>query len=118
MKTEINPFDLKKGDAVYYLGDMSASVGDKPNPTAGWGSVFDIVAGTQYCAVKIVVDMGNDYPAPGRIKTVPYYCFTPGSPLQQFKGPKQIETERQQKNDSLNTFYKTMSRTDISMASL
>jgi len=117
MKPEINPFHLKKDDQVYYLGDLAVSVGNKPNPTAGWGTVTDVIRATPFSCVKIVVDMGFDYPAADRIKIMPYYCFKPG-PLQQFKTAEQIETERQEKNHSLNEFYKRMNRIPLNSLSI
>jgi hypothetical protein len=117
MQSEINPFNLKRNDQVYYLGDLAKSVGDKPNPTAGWGTITDIIGATAFSSVKVVVDMGFNYPAADRIKILPYYCFKHG-PLQQFKTVEQMEVERQEKNNSLNEFYKGINRIPIALSQL
>jgi hypothetical protein len=110
MNTTLTPSDLKRSDTVFYLGDT------KLNQPDGWGKVYDIIPGTSFLPAKIIVDMGKDYPFPDlRIKIVPYHLFQPG-PFQQFKTPVQLETERQQKNDSLNNFYNSINRTTLSIA--
>ncbi len=102
MNTPIDTLSHKAGDLLYYVG--------KFGNTPGWGTIKEVKQATHKAPLSYVVDMGEDYPDKFyQLITVPHYCLKPGVG-QLFKTKQQFEQDRDEANNRLNEFFKSLNR--------
>lgn len=108
---------LQVTDRVYYHGDLSSIIGYKNNPTAGWGTIIEVLPATTFSPLRYKIDMGANYGnVISRYKTVPHYCFNAGVGQMFFtEADWYAEIERQEKNARLNDFYKSIDREQLAI---